>query len=152
MSFRRVTAFERSGVPTLTVERIERMEAEGIDNIWRADTALKVPNDGKRDSNIGFPAPGGVWVFAWVLDAGETGEKDNGIVEMDSSAPGFHRTDSIDVHVLLEGTLVLELADGDEIELEVGDAVVVNGNRHRWHNRGDRRSRALTTVYGAARN
>ncbi|MGX6510977.1 cupin domain-containing protein [Rhodococcus sp. SJ-2] len=153
MSFRRVIAGERNGAAVLIAdEKIERIDAAGLDPIWRSDAAPEVPNAGHVSDTVGFPDPGGVWVIGWVLEPGLTGDNDNGIVEMDEDAPGFHRTDSVDVHVLLEGSLVLELDDGVEIELNAGDTVVVNGNTHRWHNRGDETARAIVTICGASRN
>lgn len=153
MSFRRVIAAEQNGTAVLIAdEKIERIRAAGLDPIWRTDTVPEVPNLGRVPDTVGFPDPGGVWVIGWVLEPGRIGDSDNGIVEMDESAPGFHRTDSVDVHVLLEGSLVLELDGGVEIELNVGDTVVVNGNKHRWHNRGDETARAIVTICGASRN
>lgn len=153
MSFRRVITVERNNAAVLVAdEKIERLDDAGIDPIWRADSVPEVPNSGEVPNTIGFPGPGGVWVIGWVLEPGRIGDSDNGIVVMDEQAPGFHRTDSVDVHVLLQGTLVLELDDGVEIALNAGDTVVVNGNTHRWHNRGDRTARAIVTICGASRH
>lgn len=153
MSFRRVVTVEQNGVAVLVAdEKIERFDAAGIDPIWRTDYVPAVPNSGVVPDTGGFPDPGGVWVIGWVLEPGRIGDSDNGIVVMDDEDPGFHRTDSVDVHVLLEGSLVLELDDGVEIELNPGDTVVVNGNRHRWHNRGEGTARAIVTICGASRN
>ncbi|OLL20847.1 MULTISPECIES: cupin domain-containing protein [unclassified Rhodococcus (in: high G+C Gram-positive bacteria)] len=153
MGFRRVIAVEREGAAVLVAdEQIERLDAAGIDPIWRTDSDPEVPNSGEVPAAVGFPDPGGVWVIGWVLEPGRIGDSDNGIVVMDDEDPGFHRTDSVDVHVLLEGLLVLELDDGVEIELNPGDTVVINGNRHRWHNRGERTARAIVTICGASRN
>lgn len=153
MSFRRVIAMERNGAAVLVAdEKIDRIHAAGIDPIWRTEGIPEVPDPGAIPDTVGFPDPGGVWVIGWVLEPGRIGDNDNGIVVMDDDAPGFHRTDSIDVHVLLEGSLVLELDDGVEVELNAGDTVVVNGNKHRWHNRGERTARAIVTICGASRN
>lgn len=152
MSFRRVIAAERNGSAVLVAdEKVERLDAAGIDPIWRSASVPEVPNLGYVSDTVGFPDPGGVWVIGWVLEPGGIGDKDNGIVVMDGDSPGFHRTDSVDVHVLLEGSLVLELDDGVEIDLNAGDTVVVNGNKHRWHNRGTQAARAIVTICGASR-
>jgi uncharacterized cupin superfamily protein len=50
--------------------------------------------------------------------------------------PGVHRTASVDFDIVLEGAVGLELGDG-EVMLHPGDAAVLNGTRHRWHNRGE---------------
>ena len=154
MKFRRVVASEHGGRVMVADEMIDRIEPGAIDHIWRNDEPVIVPNDGSVSDRIAFPDPNQTWVFCWSLDAGASGDSDNdGIVEMDQDGEtkGFHTTDSVDVHMLLKGTLVLELHDGTEIELNAGDSVVVNGNRHRWHNRGTVPTRALCTVVGAAR-
>ncbi|MDV7087373.1 cupin domain-containing protein [Rhodococcus opacus] len=153
MSFRRVIAAEQNGTAVLVAdEKIERIDTAGLDPIWRCDSVPEVPNSGDVARTVGFPDPGGVWVIGWVLEPGRIGDNDNGIVAMDEHAPGFHRTNSVDVHVLLEGSLVLELDDGVEVELNAGDTVVVNGNKHRWHNRGEQTARAIVTICGASRN
>ncbi|MBS9372056.1 cupin domain-containing protein [Rhodococcus sp. B50] len=153
MSFRRVVTIERNNAALIVADKkIERLDAAGIDPIWRTDSIPELPNSGEVPNTVGFPGPGGVWVIGWVLEPGRIGDSDNGIVVMDEQAPGFHRTDSVDVHVLLEGSLVLELDNGVEIDLHAGDTVVVNGNTHRWHNRGQQTARALVTICGASRH
>ena len=47
---------------------------------------------------------------------------------------GFHRTDSIDYGIVLEGELCLELDDGTKTRLRKHDLVVQNGTRHAWRN------------------
>ncbi len=53
--------------------------------------------------------------------------------QMESEHPGMHTTDSVDYGILLQGTMRLELDDGESVELEAGDIVVQNGTRHAWH-------------------
>ena len=55
---------------------------------------------------------------------------------MEPDAPGMHTTATIDFEVVLEGEVWLELDDGEEVHLRVGDCVVQNGTRHAWRNRG----------------
>ena len=50
---------------------------------------------------------------------------------------GFHRTETIDFVMILEGDLTLELDDGS-VDLHPGDCVVQQGTRHAWRNRSDR--------------
>jgi quercetin dioxygenase-like cupin family protein len=56
-------------------------------------------------------------------------------------APGaespMHRTETLDVGVVLEGETWLLLDDGSETRVRVGDAVVQRGTNHAWANRGD---------------
>jgi quercetin dioxygenase-like cupin family protein len=43
----------------------------------------------------------------------------------------MHYTDSIDLELVIEGSVVLELDNGDH-RLEAGDCVVMNGVDHGW--------------------
>ncbi|MBL4679350.1 MAG: cupin domain-containing protein [Pseudomonadales bacterium] len=57
-----------------------------------------------------------------------------GLMEhMEPDSPGMHTTDSMDYGILLQGTMTLELDDGESVDLEAGDVVVQNGTRHAWH-------------------
>lgn len=68
---------------------------------------------------------------------------------MEPDHPGMHTTPSIDYDVLLEGTLHLELTNG-EVELHPGDVVVQHGTRHAWRNRSDQVAKVLVVFVGAA--
>ena len=48
--------------------------------------------------------------------------------------PRMHRTDTVDLGIVVSGRARLELDDGVQIELEAGDCVVQNGTRHGCHN------------------
>jgi quercetin dioxygenase-like cupin family protein len=62
-------------------------------------------------------------------------------------APGaespMHRTQTVDVGVVLEGETWLLLDDGSETRVGPGDAVVQRGTNHAWANRSDRPVRML---------
>src|SRR3954447_16618708 len=62
-------------------------------------------------------------------------------VRFTEMAPGaespMHRTESLDVGVVLSGETWLLLDDGSETLVGVGDAVVQRGTNHAWANRGD---------------
>jgi naringenin degradation protein FdeH len=63
------------------------------------------------------------------------------IVRVTEMAPGaespMHRTETLDVGVVLEGETWLLLDDGSETQVGVGDVVVQRGTNHAWANRGD---------------
>ena len=66
----------------------------------------------------------------------------NGVmVRFTEMAPGaespMHRTETVDVGVVLEGETWLLLDDGSETRVGVGDAVVQRGTNHAWANRAD---------------
>ena len=65
--------------------------------------------------------------------------------------PGMHTTDSIDYDVVLEGEIVLELDDGQEVVLGPHDVVVQHGTRHAWRNRSDKPAKMLFVLTGAQR-
>lgn len=66
---------------------------------------------------------------------------------MEPKNPGMHTTPSIDYDFVLDGTVHLELTDG-EVELHAGDAVVQYGTRHAWRNRSDAVATLLVVLLG----
>lgn len=69
----------------------------------------------------------------------------------ETDAPGFHRSDTIDYGVVLEGEITLQLDDGRESLLRQGDVLVQMGTRHAWRNTGNRPARLLFVMLGAQR-
>jgi quercetin dioxygenase-like cupin family protein len=72
----------------------------------------------------------------------------NGVmVRFTEMAPGsespMHRTETVDVGVVLEGETWLLLDDGSETRVRTGDAVVQRGTNHAWANRSDRTTRMV---------
>jgi mannose-6-phosphate isomerase-like protein (cupin superfamily) len=122
--------------------------------VWGRDDVARFPDDGSPPATVGaFPPPGGCRVSVSVLPPGESTDFD----ELVSTAlaeyaepgrPGMHRTASLDFDVVLQGTIGLELDDG-EVVLHAGDIVVQNGTRHRWHNRGEGPASFAAIVLGA---
>jgi quercetin dioxygenase-like cupin family protein len=86
----------------------------------------------------------------WEVPAGVTLDEADGPVAFDGDRPGFHRTDSVDVDIVLSGSIVLEL-DEEDVFLDAGDAVVLNGNNHGWRNAGDQTAVVLSVITGASR-
>lgn len=132
--------------------------------LWRADTLPTFPADGSNGpKSTFFPGAGGYRFFILTLPPGtghggadeddtsggtpspvdiaeairEMDEKLPGIREWtEADNPGMHRTDTVDMEIVLSGEIVLELDDGAEKVLRAGDTNIQNGTRHRWHNRG----------------
>ncbi|WP_422422429.1 cupin domain-containing protein [Pseudomonas sp. GZD-222] len=69
----------------------------------------------------------------------------------EADAPGFHRTDSIDYGVLLEGELTLLLDEGESCVCRAGDVVVQMGTRHAWRNTGNTPARVMFVMVDAQR-
>ena len=67
---------------------------------------------------------------------------DGVLVRFTEMAPGaespMHRTETVDVGVVLEGETWLLLDDGSETRVGTGDAVVQRATNHAWANRSDR--------------
>lgn len=84
--------------------------------------------------------------------AAELCERLPGLGELfEADAPGFHRTDTIDYGVVLDGEITLELDDGCTSVLQRGDLVVQMGTRHAWRNVGNTPARLLFVMVGGER-
>lgn len=59
----------------------------------------------------------------------------------------FHRTDSLDYAVVLDGEVVLMVDDGETV-VRPGDIVVQRATSHAWSNRTDRPARMLFVLIG----
>jgi quercetin dioxygenase-like cupin family protein len=74
-------------------------------------------------------------------------------VRFTEMAPGaeapMHRTETVDVGVVLEGETWLLLDDGSETRVGPGDAVVQRGTNHSWANRSDRPVRMVFVMIDA---
>jgi quercetin dioxygenase-like cupin family protein len=79
---------------------------------------------------------------------------DGVVVRFTEMAPGaaspMHRTETVDVGVVLDGETWLLLDDGSETLVGVGDAVVQRGTNHAWANRSDRAVRMLFVLIDGA--
>jgi mannose-6-phosphate isomerase-like protein (cupin superfamily) len=136
--------------------------------LWGADTPPTLPTEGKAPEHSGyFPPPGGYRFGFFTLGPDsvampedldleaalvEIGTKLPGLAEvMEPDHPGMHTTDTVDLDLVVSGEVWLELDDGEEVHLQVGDCVVQNGTRHAWHNRTSEPAVLFVTLLGAAR-
>jgi naringenin degradation protein FdeH len=75
-------------------------------------------------------------------------------VRFTEMAPGaespMHRTETLDVGVVLEGETWLLLDDGSETRMGAGDAVVQRGTNHAWANRSERPVRMVFAMIDGA--
>ncbi|RUI15284.1 cupin domain-containing protein [Pseudomonas aeruginosa] len=136
--------------------------------VWRTHAGASVGVDGRiGDCAPGsvLPEPGGSCAllvtfpaqsstlaaeFDGAAAARELVERLPGLGER-FEADGFHRTDSIDYGVVLDGEIWLELDHGRQVQLRQGDIVVQGGTRHAWRNRGEQPARLLFVLTGAVR-
>jgi hypothetical protein len=52
--------------------------------------------------------------------------------------PGFHKTDTIDYAIVLEGEVWAMMDEGEDKLMTAGDVLVQRGTSHAWSNRSDR--------------
>ncbi|PCJ66910.1 MAG: cupin [Bacteroidetes bacterium] len=132
--------------------------------LWGKDSITVHPDNGLMEEKMDwFPEAGGHRFFVWVVPPKTTnsdGQKSK--AEIDALLPGFlghfeqdnpgmHTTNSVDCTYLISGSIILELDDNKEVELNEGDSIVQNGTRHRWHNRGEIPAVLITTCIGSER-
>lgn len=112
-----------------------------ITDIWHTGGALARADQG------GDPA--GAWALEPVTDGAWFR-----LVEL-TPAPaddaGWHRTETIDLDIVLSGRVLLELPGGVSTELGPGDVVVQRGTDHRWTALGDDRFAMACVMLDAAR-
>jgi quercetin dioxygenase-like cupin family protein len=136
--------------------------------LWGADQAPIFPDDGGPTAQPSYFPPVGGYRFGLFtippatasppadLDfraaLAEMEEKLPGMLAcLEPDNPGMHTTDTIDFEVVLSGEVILELDDGAEKVLRLGDTVVQNGTRHRWRNGGTEPAILAVFITGAHR-
>ena len=62
--------------------------------------------------------------------------------------PAIHRTDTIDLGVIVEGEVELALPDGGPLRLGPGNCIVQRGTWHKWRNVGDTSARFVSVMFG----
>jgi len=155
-----ITGHDPRGRAVIVSDRIEpeiELAGAGVRArfLWGRDDIATFPDDGAvPDQAGGMPPPGGFRYSTLSIAAGATGDYHEFIVRAlgdmaEPDVPGFHQTPTLDVIIVLEGELVLELDDGEQRVLGAGDSVVLNGVRHRWHNRGTETAVLAAVVIGA---
>jgi len=121
--------------------------------LWGADAPPVLRADGVPPVREGWwPPPGGIRVSLCQrrpeADHEKAAESVQAWPDIHDDA-GFHASSSIDVVVMLSGTVTLELDDGIIVTLNEGDSLVQNGTRHRWRNRSDTVATMAVIVVGA---
>ncbi len=171
MKIRRIiTAEGHNGVAT-RVDTIDTATAEFLTNIWGFDRVPTLPLRPEQVLGeykaLGMFGPlGGLRVDLLTLTP-ETGEGPSALERagsIDMGTPGMipgkegdgmHRTDSIDLVIVLdgEGSVGYPGEDGQihDVKIKTGDLIVQNGTFHSWHNRSNRDCTMLFIVLAAER-
>jgi mannose-6-phosphate isomerase-like protein (cupin superfamily) len=126
---------------------------DGATGVWGADfNGLRYPDDGSQPVHEDelFPKIGGFRYVIVTLPPLGAATSSPGAGQQSSAAParqnyqgdftegpGFHRTATVDLEVVLSGEVTLELDDGVTKTMKPGDAIIQSGTKHRWHNRGN---------------
>jgi len=123
---------------------------EFLNEIWATDETPSLPylpEDPTTTMTSFVPPPGGtrcrLLYYPPEKEFATSGSK--AWLEFSDQAPGFehnldpetgiHMTNTIDYGFIVSGKIDLELDDGAEVQLKAGDAFVLKGTRHAWHNR-----------------
>ncbi|RKN36705.1 cupin domain-containing protein [Streptomyces hoynatensis] len=138
--------------------------------IWGTDST-PVVGPGEQDVSFApyFPEPGGIRFLLLTMPPENapapevTVDPAEAAAEAERVFPGVlaalqpdefgrHRTDTVDVNLILDGELWLELDDGTETRLTPGYCVVQRGANHAWHNRSGRPVLMASVLIGAGRS
>jgi hypothetical protein len=147
--YRRIVSGEKDGKSFVAaaeaIEPIVRDNGTKFWGVWGGQDVTRLPTDGTPNwPRTVFPPPNGYRIhFVEFPPAGAEGAEpvgewpESGLERgyQYSDEPGMHKTDSVDIVIVLEGQIGLEFEDGTLIELVPGDAVVQNGARHAWRYR-----------------
>jgi Cupin domain len=91
-----------------------------------------------------YPAEAAEVIFT---DIDGHGAREAGTGHGDSRHFWFHRTDSLDYAVVLDGEITL-LVDEGETTLSAGDVIIQRATNHAWSNRTDKTARVLFVLIG----
>jgi hypothetical protein len=136
---------------------------------WDGSPALPLNSAEPYAPRTHFPEPGGVRVIANVL--GESGEnvrrpRPDQQEDFDAftalvgafpagrttaSSPGMHRTDTIDIGVVVSGEVTVESTDGSTVLLKPGDVYIQNGAMHAWNANPENPALVVFVLVGAER-
>lgn len=136
--------------------------------IWGSDSVVELPSDGTPPAQPRYFPPRNGFRFAFFTIPPETRTsvdqidmasaleeiqlKLPGMMDvLEFDHPGMHTTDTVDFDAVVSGQVYLELDDGAEVLLKVGDCVIQNGTRHAWHNRSSEKCVIAVAIVGAER-
>lgn len=169
-----VTAEGKSGVAT-RIDTIDTATSDFVTNIWGFDKIPHLPLAPEQVlgeyQKMGIFGPPGSFRLDLFTLAPET---EKGPTESERAAAmatidmgtgggmtpgkegnGMHRTDTIDIAVVIDGETNVGYPGEDgqvhELSVKTGDVVVHNGTFHRWHNRSTKNCSILFIVLGAER-
>jgi mannose-6-phosphate isomerase-like protein (cupin superfamily) len=132
--------------------------------IWKAETVPSIPlkkTDFNVDVNFVNFKLGEVYTGTTILPPDEKYISDAKASGVDAVEDWYklwgddfnmHTTDTVDINIIVSGEIWMELDDGKEVHLKVGDCVVQNGTRHAWNNRSNEDCIIFTAMIRAQRD
>ncbi len=130
--------------PTPFTKVSETLGGWAVD-IWEmASIPPGLSDDGTLTTGGGFPKSGSL-VFRMVKLPPESALRENpeeardymgSPVDLDSEDFGMHRSDTVDLIIILSGEVWAKMGNGDETLLKPGDTLIQRGTVHTWRNRG----------------
>ncbi len=145
-----VTGLDSGGKPVVTSDAEppltggnETLNAWAVDLWEMATVPPELTDEGKLTTKGGFPESGSL-VFRMVQLPPESTIRENmeeaksyygREVLIDSEEFGMHRSDTVDMIVILSGEVWMKLQDSDEVLLKAGDTLIQRGTVHTWRNR-----------------
>jgi hypothetical protein len=141
-------------------------------HVWGWDETPTLPFDSAEPyvPRTHFPEPGGVRITANYManvngvPPEEMSEQNRADAETfqalmapaggaaAGSKPGMHRTDTIDIGIVISGEVTVESEDGTTATLGPGDVYVQNGAMHLWHPNPDNPALMVFVLVGAERS
>ena len=142
LRFRRVVTGIVDGVDVIESDGVAPNSVDtgrfAVSEVWWSDGGPRRVTDSVDRTSPGFPLeppPGGASariIRMPGLDPDVSDDEQWLRVEHDDPAmPGMHATDTLDLMVVLEGSVALGLDDGERV-IGTGEYVVQRGTRHRW--------------------
>lgn len=128
--------------------------------VWEADSfPVRIGADHTPDISRYLPPAGGFRIFMSSFSPTKSWSTDPALMAQaveaaglsgsdDGRPPGFHRTPTVDIVVLISGEIHVLLDEG-EVLLRPGDTLVQQGAPHAWDNRSDQEAIVLCIMVDA---
>ena len=126
--------------------------------LWGGDATPKFPHAGAEPVNLDLmPGPGGYRFVLMRIEPGQSTDPEeteralfaqSGVDQAEGGEAGMHRTDTVDLGVVVSGLVAMEMADGTVVELGRGDVFIQNGTYHKWSNPGPEPCEVVVAMIG----
>jgi hypothetical protein len=169
ISTRRViTGTTDSGRSTLvedspTQTRVVRPNGAVVQELWRqVSIPARRGDDGTRGTDLELdPPPEGLVVRTYTCPPDQEADLEaysaaaqeiygEGNAAASSGVPGMHRTQTIDVNMVVAGEIYAVFEEGETL-LRVGDCIVVQGTMRAWSNRTNAPATLVSTCFPLAK-